>query len=226
MAESDHLDEFIRHAGPGSREELRRKFSRQKRDKGQYIFFEGDPADSIFLIESGVVEANVVHGEGKVYIYHFMFPGDIFGEGILFDEYDFPFSTVARGEVVYWKIPKDELLKIVNKDRNLERHLLSIVGHKLESAYMKERCIAGERVEKRVACTLLNTIEGEGTNPPCGQKYDSPLTNRDISGLIGSTEETVSRVMSRLKKEGVVGIKDKHLVVLDRDALMGFLDAA
>lgn len=224
MSDSDQLDGFIHHASAGYREELRGKFTRRKRDKGQYIFFEGDPADGLYLIESGVVEANVVHGGGKVYIYHFMFPGDIFGEGILFDEFDYPFSTVARNEVVYWKTPKEELLRIVEKDRNMERYLLCAVGRKLESAYMKERCIAGERVEKRVACILLNTIDGEGTSPPCRQKFDGPLTNRDISGLIGSTEETVSRVMSRLKKEGIIGVKDKQLVVLDRDSLMRYFE--
>ena len=51
------------------------------------------------------------------------------------------------------------------------------------------------------------------------------LTNRDISGLIGSTEETVSRIMSRLKKENVIGIQDKQLVVLDREALVKYLDS-
>jgi len=77
-----------------------------------------------------------------------------------------------------------------------------------------------------VACILLKTIDQQrGIYSHCVEKLDTPLTNRDISGLIGSTEETVSRVMSRLKKEGIISLEDKHLVVLDREGLMGYFDS-
>jgi CRP-like cAMP-binding protein len=76
-----------------------------------------------------------------------------------------------------------------------------------------------------VACILLKTLDQQQGIYNCGEQVDTPVTNRDISGLIGSTEETVSRVMSRLKKEGIIGLQDKQLVVLNREALMGYFDS-
>jgi CRP/FNR family transcriptional regulator len=219
------LDGFIGHARKDQQEKLRSKFTLQTLDKGQFIFFEADHADSLYLIESGVVEANVIHGDGKVYIFHFLFPGDIIGEGVLYGQDAYPFSAVVRKDITLWRIAKEDLKKYLDQDLQLQDYLLRIIGRKLDNSYVKARCIAGERVEKRIACILLKTVDEQaGLVPSCGERLDTPLTNRDISGLIGSTEETVSRVMSRLKKEGVVAIKDKQLVVLDRDALMGYFE--
>lgn len=222
----DVLDDFLGHVRKDLRERLRSKFTVQTLDKGQFIFFEGDRAESFHLIEAGVVEANVVHGDGKVYIYHFLFPGDVIGEGMLYDQEEYPFSTVVRKDATLWRISSEDITKFVEEDPGLQKYVLRIVGRKLVASYVKARCIAGERVEKRIACILLKTVDEQaGIMPSCGERLDTPLTNRDISGLIGSTEETVSRVMSRLKKEGVIGIRDKQLLVLDRDALMGYFES-
>ncbi len=226
MVKCDALDEFVSHLKKDLQGKLRDKFTSQSLDRGQFVFFEGDPATSLYLIESGVVEANVVHGDGKVYIFHFIFPGEVFGEGVFYGQDYFPFSTVARKEALVWKVARDDLLPVIAADPKFEAYLLEQVGHKLDSSYTKARCIAGERVEKRVACILLKTLDQKhGIYSHCMEQVDTPLTNRDISGLIGSTEETVSRVMSRLKKEGIIGTQDKQLVVLDRDGLMGYFDS-
>jgi CRP-like cAMP-binding protein len=95
---------------------------------------------------------------------------------------------------------------------------------KLDQAYYKDRCIAGEKVEKRIACVLLKMLGEIGISDKCGLVIDTPLTNRDIAGLVGSTEETVSRIMSRLKKEEVITTEGKFLVVKDKSALMAYFD--
>lgn len=226
MVKCDVLDEFVSHAKKDQQARLRDKFTSIGLDRGQFVFFEGDEAAYLYLIESGVIEANVVHGDGKVYIFHFIFPGEVFGEGVVYEQDYYPFSTVARKEALVWKVPKEDLLSAIDSNPAFKAYMLRLVGQKLDSSYVKARCIAGERVEKRVACILLKTIDQQrGIYSHCVEKLDTPLTNRDISGLIGSTEETVSRVMSRLKKEGIISLEDKHLIVLDREGLMGYFDS-
>jgi CRP/FNR family transcriptional regulator len=226
VVKHDVLDDFVSQARKDLRGKLKDRFTSQSLDRGQFVFFEGDEAAFLYLVESGVIEANVVHGDGKVYIFHFIFPADVFGEGVAYGQDYYPFSAVARKESQVWKVPGEDLLSVIDADPAFERYLLKLIGRKLDSSYVKARCIAGERVEKRVACILLKTLDQErGIYKDCAEKLDTPLTNRDISGLIGSTEETVSRVMSRLKKEGIIGTRDKQLVVLDHDALAGYFDS-
>jgi len=221
----EYLDEFVGHAKKAIREKLKDKFTQISLDRGQFIFFEGDDAAALYLVESGVIEANVIHGDGKVYIFHFIFSGDIFGEGVVYGQPYYLFSTVARKEAKVWKIAKGDLMPMIESDPELEKYILRLVGKELDSSYIKARCIAGERVERRVTCILLKTMDESAGIAGCKERMDTPLTNRDISGLIGSTEETVSRVMSRLKKEGIVGVQDKQLKVLDRDALLSYFES-
>ena len=224
MAENTNLEDLIKHAKKSTRDKLRSKFTHQSLDRGQFVFFEGDPANTLYLVESGIVEANVIHGDGKVYIFHFLFPCDIFGEGIIYGQEIFPFSVMAREDALIWKIGKGDLVPLLETDPAFKNYLFEVVGRKLDLSYTKARCVAGERVERRVACILLKSVDERGIDD-CGERVTAHLTNRDISGLIGSTEETVSRIMSRLKKEGVIGLKDKQLVVLDREALMKYFDS-
>ncbi|MBU1670732.1 MAG: Crp/Fnr family transcriptional regulator [Actinobacteria bacterium] len=224
MTECDCLDQFLSNLKKEKRNRLQDKFISQVLDRGQLIFFEGDPASHLYLVEKGVIEANVIHGDGKVYIFHFVFPGEVFGEGVLYGQEYYPFSTVARKESLVWKAPAHEVRAALDADPGFKSYIIGLLGEKLEQSYIKARCVAGERVEKRVACILLKTIEEFGMHN-CKERLDTPLTNRDISGLIGSTEETVSRVMSRMKKEGIIAMEDKQLVVLDREKLLGYFDS-
>lgn len=218
MADNEVLDGFLKQASSNSRKALKEKFSPVKLEKGQYVFFEGDDATDLYLVESGVIEANIVHADGKLYVFHFLFPGEILGEGVLFGEGFCPFSAVVRKDATLWRIAKGDILPVLESDPSVSSYLFQLVGQKLFRCYVKARCIAGERVEKRLACVLLKAINEQGI-AGCQGRIDPPLTNRDISGLIGSTEETVSRIMSRLKREGVIGTEDKHIVVLDKEVL-------
>lgn len=223
MEEIKALDDFLASAGKESSSELRKKFSSVKMKRGQFVFFEGDHASSLYFIESGIIEANAIHSDGRVYIHQFMFPGDIFGEGIVYGKERYPFSAMVRKDATLWKISREDFLQALEKDDGLKNRIIEILGKRLEFSLLKARCIAGERVEKRVACILLKTVNEKGLYPECLERIDMPITNRDISGLIGTTEETVSRIMSRLKRDGIIAVRKKQIVILDRKALTGFL---
>ncbi|PKQ28296.1 MAG: hypothetical protein CVT63_03440 [Candidatus Anoxymicrobium japonicum] len=225
MDKRDFLDEFIGHAKKDMQGELGEKFISTKLDRGQFLFFEGDATSALYLIESGVIEANVVRGDGKVYIFHFVFPGEVLGEGIAYGQNHHLFSAVTRKDAVAWRIAKNDLLRALEADHEFERYIMRVVGEKLDNSYVKTRCIAGERVERRITCILLKTMDESSEISEYPGKLDTPLTNRDISGLIGATEETVSRVMSRLKKKDIIGTRNKQLVVLDRDALIQYFES-
>jgi CRP/FNR family transcriptional regulator len=218
------LAAFLDHLPEELRPEARRLFLPEKLDRDQYIFIEQDEAAHLYLVEEGVIEINLVHGDGKVYVINFLHPGDIFGESALLDEAVHPYSASARESSLVWRIARGDLRRLVEKDGGFALFLLARLAEKMERAYFKERCIVGERVEKRVACILLKMVNETGISHKCGQIIDLPLTNRDIAGLVGSTEETVSRIMSRLKKEEIITTEDRMVVVKDRKALLRYFD--
>mgnify|MGYP005833505475 CR=1 FL=1 len=222
--EDHHLSEFLNHLEEGLRKEARELFKPERYDREQYIFIDQEEATHLYLVEEGTVEANIVHGDGKLLILDFLYPGGVFGEGALYEDGIYSYSAVAKEPARTWRISWDDLQWLVSRDQLFALHLMRIVVAKLDQAYYKDRCIAGEKVEKRIACVLLKMVDEIGISDKCGLVIDTPLTNRDIAGLVGSTEETVSRIMSRLKKEGIMGTEGKLLVVKDKKALLAYFE--
>jgi len=194
-------------------------FTPEKAEKGWRVCEEGERADFIFLVEEGTFEMVNLYGDGKVYIHGFLYPGDIFGEAWLYEHDTYPYTVAAREDGMVWRARGNDLKPFIQGVPRMEEYLRVLLGEKLEQYMYKARCIAGERVEKRIACVLLKVVSERGIFEGCQARLDTPLTNRDIAGLVGSTEETVSRVMSRLKKEGVIGTEGKALVVKDTAGL-------
>jgi len=220
--EDNNLRGFLSHLEEDLREEASDLFKPESFDREQYIFIDQDEATHLYLVEEGTVEANIVHGDGKLYILGFLYAGDVFGEGALYEEGVYSYSAVAREEARAWRISWDDLQWLASRDPLFALYLIRIIVMKLDQAYYKDRCIAGEKVEKRIACVLLKMVNEIGIFDKCGLVIDTPLTNRDIAGLVGSTEETVSRIMSRLKKEEVLATEGKFLVVKDKDSLLAY----
>ncbi len=218
------LSEFLNHLEDGLRAQARELFKPESYGREQYIFIDQDEATHLYLVEDGTVESNIVHGDGKLYILGFHYPGDVFGEGALYEEGVYSYSAVAREDALAWRVSWDDLQWLASKDPLFALYLIRLIVRKLDQAYNKERCIAGEKVEKRIACILMKMAGEIGISGKCGLVIDTPLTNRDIAGLVGSTEETVSRIMSRLKKEGIITAEGKFLVVKDKDALAAYFD--
>ncbi len=220
--EETALGEFLNHLEEGLRGEARELFKTESFGREQYIFIDQDEATHLYLIEEGVVEANIVHGDGRLYILDFLYPGNVFGEAALYEEGVYSYSAVAREDSAIWRVSWDDLQWLASRDPLFALYLLRLVVRKLDRAVYKERCIAGEKVERRIACVLLKMADERGISDKCGLVLDTPLTNRDIAGLVGSTEETVSRVMSRLKKKGIMATEGKLLMVKDREALLSY----
>lgn len=219
-----HLENFLRHVDESIREEARNLFIPESYEKDQYIFVDQDEATHFYLVEEGIVEANIVHSDGRLYIMSFMHPGDIFGEAALQEEGTYSYSAVAHSDCRVWRISWDDIQWIASRDPLFSLHLARLIAIKLDQSYYKERCVAGERVERRIACILLKMAGEKGISDKCGLCIGFPLTNRDIAGLVGSTEETVSRILSRLKKEGIIASEDKRLTILNVTALNAYLD--
>lgn len=218
------LKEFLNNLEEGLRQEARELFKPETFERDQYIFIDQDEATHLYLVEEGTIEANIVHGDGKLYILNFLHSGNVFGEGALYDEGVYSYSAVAREDSRVWRVSWDDLQWLAERDALFALFLIRLVVRKLDQAYYKDRCIAGEKVERRVACVLLNMAHEIGISDKCGLVIDTPLTNRDIAGLVGSTEETVSRIMSRLKKEEIMAADGKYLVVKDKESLRAYFN--
>ena len=85
-------------------------------------------------------------------------------------------------DALCWKARGNDFKPFMQGEPRMEEFIRILLGEKLEQYLYKARCIAGEKVERRIACVLLKVVKDRGIFEGCNARLDVTLTNRDIAG--------------------------------------------
>jgi len=187
-----------------SRTLLRKKFRtamtfRNYRDR-EPVFSQGDPADSIFYIESGTVKLTAVTGRKKAII-AILPRGNFFGEGCLAGQSLRICTARSIGQSYVIRLEKERTLRILKRDQHFA---MLFVGYLLSRVVRVEEDLIDQFFnfsERRLARVLL--LFGEISKE---SKSDSPLkvSQSTLAEMVGTTRPRVSQFMNNFKKKGLV----------------------
>jgi len=187
-----------------SRTLLRKKFRtamtfRNYRDR-EPVFSQGDPADSIFYIESGTVKLTAVTGRKKAII-AILPRGNFFGEGCLAGQPLRICTARSIGQSYVIRLEKERTLRILKRDQHFA---MLFVGYLLSRVVRVEEDLIDQFFnfsERRLARVLL--LFGEISKE---SKSDSPLkvSQSTLAEMVGTTRPRVSQFMNNFKKKGLV----------------------
>ncbi|MFC2018345.1 Crp/Fnr family transcriptional regulator [Chloroflexota bacterium] len=173
----------------------------------EFIFWEGDEACSFYTVAKGQVKVLKHSSQGKEFIVAFFGPGEMFGEVAVFENRPCPASAQALGETMVLAIRREALLSFMASHPQMPLRIISILGGRLRDAQGRLRDMAGERVEQRLARTLLMLSTKLGPT--------LSFTRQDIADMAGTTTETAIRIMSRLKEGGIIQSARNKITILD-----------
>ncbi|WP_038937363.1 helix-turn-helix domain-containing protein [Bradyrhizobium japonicum] len=185
--------------------------------KGTEIFGEKEPAMYVYQIKRGAVRSYKLLPDGRRQIGAFHLVGDIFG---LENGDKHRFTADAIVDTVVRLIKRTSLQLVAAKDAVVSHHLLSMTTRNLEHAENHMLLLGRKTAAERVAAFLLEMDCRAGA-----EKMLLPMSRRDIADYLGLTIETVSRVLSRLRRAGVVTVEGEYqreLILLDRRRLADF----
>jgi CRP/FNR family transcriptional regulator, nitrogen fixation regulation protein len=181
--------------------------------RNQEIYAEGDDATCWYKVVSGTVRVSKLLADGRRYIAEFCFAGDCFG----FDSARLrPFSAEAVTDAVVIRLPRNASEQLIDENLPLARELRQSMLRDLAQAHGHMLLLGRMTAAERVAVFLIEMFER------CDRKkqLDLPMSRNDIADYLGLTTETVCRVLSAFKRDGVIAIPDPHRIALiDRDAL-------
>jgi CRP-like cAMP-binding protein len=184
--------------------------------KGEEIYRQGQRANAVFNIISGVVKAYKTGSVGSEHITAFLFPDDLFG---LSDEGRYTNSTRAVTPVTAYQLPTSALRSRLARDAGLEFHVICKLCQELRQAQRHAFLLARRQAPSKIALFLqlleqLQTARGE----PTAEIY-LPMNRSDIGEYVGLSLEAVSRTFRSLAASGVIRIRDRsHLKIADRGA--------
>lgn len=195
---------------------------RKSLEPGQPHVMEGDASRDFANVTSGV--AKLVRGaeDGRSQIVGLLFPSDfIYGSLGTNKPAEAPHSIEAVSALELCIFPRLDFEELLNDYPNLEHKLLSRTLDELQVAREWMVLLGRKTAEERVASFLLSVTQKMNNLGCNGQtNFDLPLSRADIADYIGLTLETVSRQITKLKKDGVVGFEGtKHIVYVDREEL-------
>lgn len=174
---------------------------------GEFIFWEGDPPHRFYVVASGKVKIVKHSSLGKEIVLAFFGAGDMFGEVAVFESKPYPGSALAVSDTEILSIQRKDLLSFLADRPATALRIINVLGGRLREAQSRLRDLAGERVEQRVARTLLMLTARLGLT--------LPFTRQEIADMSGTTIETTIRVMSRLREAGIIRSDRGRTIILD-----------
>jgi CRP/FNR family transcriptional regulator len=178
---------------------------------GAVMLMEGDVANHLFRITSGVVKVYRTLPDGRCQITGFLFAGDFIG---LAPQDHYVSGVVAVGAVTASRFPRKKVEQLVEVSPLVARLLLSRTCGELIAAQDQMLLLGRKTAAEKVASFLL-MIERRLS----GAVLTLPMTRTDIADYLGLTIETVSRTLSQLREDQVIDVDRAHIHILDGTAL-------
>ena len=178
---------------------------------GEFVFWEGDAPDSFYIVIEGRVKVLKHSSLGKEFIIAFFGPGEMFGEVAVFQDRPYPASAQAAADTKVLRIRREDFLSFVAQRPQVVLRIISVLGERLRDAQGRLKDLAGERVEQRLAHTLLMLSAKLGAT--------LPFTRQEIADMAGTTTETAIRFISRLKDGGIIRSARGRITILDKTKL-------
>jgi CRP/FNR family transcriptional regulator len=181
-------------------------------DAGETIFREGEPAVMFHFILGGRVKIVKSAAGGRDVILEIFGPGDPVGALAVYDERDFPAAAVALEPTSLLSIPRQEFFAVLASNPMLARGLLMGLTRRMIELTRKlaER---SSRVEYRIARLFLALADRVGRSGPEGLLIPLSLSRQEIADMVGTTQETAIRILSRWGKDGVLATTDGGFLI-------------
>jgi CRP-like cAMP-binding protein len=183
-------------------------------EAGAILFEQGDAGDAMFAIETGALEISVVSASGRKLALDVLRAGDVLGEIALFDEGPRTATVTALEPSRLGRILSGDVYAAMARDPELARDMMRLAGRQFRrvNAQLHEQVFLPLAV--RLARKLLHLTD-RGGRPT--DRLAMPQS--DLAEFVGTTRESVSKVLSGWRREGIVEISRSALILRDREAL-------
>jgi len=168
--------------------------------KDTVIFHGGDVADAVYVIGSGKVKVVTTSTDGKEFILTVLGAGQVFGEMALVEEAPRSASVVTLTAAELLAIKREDFHHLLNTSPGISRSLLAILSRRLRRANSKMESLAYMDVAGRLARYLLDLARDHGQKMGKGWIVVRRPTHSDIAHSIGTSRETVSRLINEFEE--------------------------
>lgn len=186
--------------------------------KDDYLFHEGEPSRGCYLVQSGALNVHRVNAAGKEQVIHVFRPGESMAEASLASPTGYPANARAVEPSTVLLIPKAPLLELIGRRPDLALRMLGSMSVHL-------RVLVGmldDLTLKDVETRLLNWLVKHARDAKNGV-IQLRGTKRVLAAELGTSSETLSRTLARLRDQQLITVAAKSIAVHDAGKLAAML---
>lgn len=185
----------------------------RRADDDAFFFMEGDPASHVFILIQSKVKLSQVAVTGQQVILEYIDPGREFGLVAMLGEMEYPVSAQAVGDCQALAWDKNTLSQLMEKTPRMMYNALKIMARQIGYFQSRIRELSTQRVEQRIARTLLRLAQRSGKRVEDGVLIDLPLSRQDLAEMTGTTLFTVSRTLKQWENQGLIFSKREQVII-------------
>jgi CRP-like cAMP-binding protein len=182
--------------------------------KNSLILSPRDAVDTFYVVIRGNVKSTLIAEDGREVILSLLGPGDFFGELALFDDDVSMATAIAMEPTTLLCLRREDLYRGMLEMPGVAIGLLRSLSRRLAEADHKIGGLILLGVSGRIAHLLLQLADQHD-----GRRISNPPTHQTMAQLVGSSRETVSRVLSDFASSGIITLSRAAIVIENAPAL-------
>ena len=192
--------------------------TRRKIKRGDVLFHSGEKFTNLFAIRTGFFKTCITSEDGRAQVTGFQMAGEIVGlDGIVNDTHTCDAVALEDAEVCV--MPFDRIEEISREVNSLQRHVHKIMSREIVREHGVILLLGSMRAEERLAAFLLNLVQRLHARGFSQSELILRMSREEIGSYLGMKIETVSRTFSKFVEDKTVEVKQRHVRILNTDAL-------
>jgi CRP/FNR family cyclic AMP-dependent transcriptional regulator len=186
---------------------------------GAILFVEGQMPRGAFVLCSGKVKLSTTSKEGKVLVLKVVEPGEVMGQSAMISGEAFEVTAETVGPCLVNFVERDGLLRLMERSGELGLRSAQAVSREFQFTYREiHELVLSRSSSGKLARLLLSWIGHDAEKGP-EVRIHAPVTHEEIAQRIGASRETVTRLLSDLRKKDLIKLEGSTLVIKNRPAL-------
>ncbi|MGB9662871.1 MAG: Crp/Fnr family transcriptional regulator [Moorellaceae bacterium] len=183
--------------------------------KNMYVFMEGEPGTAFYFVRSGAIKLFQVLEDGREKILHFVREGEIFAEVVLFEGGPYPATAQTMEDTEVGCIRNEDMEDLLRRNGEMAVKIIKVMSRRLRQAQNHIRDLALKGAYGRLASALWNLAEEYGKYRDGKVIIDLSLSQQELANLIGTSRETVARILSEFRRLGIIRVDKQRILVVD-----------
>lgn len=186
----------------------------------EIVLRQGDAATTLYVVIVGRLRAIQTTADGQQIIVRYLGPGEVAGYTVLAGRDRHPGTVIAVDDTHLLGWTEAAIKEIMKKHSSIAMNAAALMGERYHEMQIRLRELSTERVEQRIAHTIVRLSRQAGRRTARGIEIAIPLSRQDLAEMSGTTLHTVSRTLSAWEEQGIVNCGRRRVVVSDPQRLL------